>query len=166
MSDGEIQIWAGGVVLLVSAGVGVIPLALGWRVAVRRKALLARMHQTNGYLDECEIGPPVSEENFRVPYRYPIVMRYRYTVNGADLVGHRFNLDLAPWWNSLAEAYKAIGGLTVGESVIVWYDPDDPATAVLSKAPPRDLPFFRVSTTIAGILAAAGAVLMLLGSPM
>jgi hypothetical protein len=62
---------------------------------------------------------------------YTAHVRYRYQVGAAAFTGRRLRFG-APWWGeSHATAVAALGRARPGDEVAVYYNPRDPAVAVL-----------------------------------
>ncbi|MBZ0286919.1 MAG: DUF3592 domain-containing protein, partial [Anaerolineae bacterium] len=63
---------------------------------------------------------------------YPVV-QYEYTVNGQRYLGNRINVgnEVGYGWTNMAQ--RQIDGYAPGSSVAVFYDPNEPANAVLER---------------------------------
>jgi hypothetical protein len=78
--------------------------------------------------------------------------KYTYTVNGAEYRGHRERID-ARLYGTEQEARDASQRLRVGDTVDVYFDPDDPRQSVLERGVSS---LFRIIVASSG-LAALGA---------
>lgn len=90
--------------------------------------------------------------------RYAPAVRITYTYRAGDSVfrGDRVGIETVPTEANTAEGQRLLDEYPVGAAVTVYYDPDDPATAVLERDPPK------TAFTAAGRLFALGAVTLAL----
>ena len=90
---------------------------------------------------------------------YKARIEYEYTVDGVALSGDRVSFEDASR-NSGGQARAIAGRYPVGTEVAVYYDPDDPATAVLQPGTYRSN---RVLPWAGGIFAVIGIALLIGG---
>ena len=90
-------------------------------------------------------------------YRPMIV--YRYTVSGADFESRRYAFATYNVYREDEEARRVVRQYSPGAGVIVYYDPDRPANAVLNARPPR----VSVRLILVAVMLGSGMVLLFLG---
>lgn len=95
--------------------------------------------------------------------RQEMVVRitYGYRVDGEELTGNRVNLNPVPVEVDSEEGRRLLATYPVGTAVAVYYDPDDPASALLEREPsPMG---FLAGLTLLGMAAFVGLLALLLG---
>jgi hypothetical protein len=68
--------------------------------------------------------------------RAKVCARYRYTADGAKLVGERLAFT-SPVHRTLGAAERRVAALTPGKRIEVWYDPANPSDVVIERSVSR-----------------------------
>jgi hypothetical protein len=87
---------------------------------------------TSGVIEEAIDDEGNSDKSFiRKIYRYQVDLRYAYQVGKRDFVGTTANWGWTGIYGLRELAEKAAGQYTDGQSVTVYYDPEQPGNAIL-----------------------------------
>jgi hypothetical protein len=117
---------------LVCAGLGLSILATTVQSRLEARAV-ERWPTTTGLVVESGVvyvGTHHNREGRRVTYEPRV--RYEYAVDGRRYVGDRFAIE-PPGRKWREDADRLLDDVRVGMSVVVYYDPDDPADSVLER---------------------------------
>jgi hypothetical protein len=99
--------------------------------------------------------------------RYALAVRivYEYEVGGTAYTGERVGVETQPVETDSAEGQRRLRNYPVGAEVTVYYDPDDPAAAVLERDRPGSA--FAAGAALIGVgLAVAAARWLLRKRPL
>jgi hypothetical protein len=66
-------------------------------------------------------------------YSYSPHVRYTYQVIGSEFTGDKITFGFGKGYGSEAKAQQALANYPVGKQVTVYYDPENPASAVLER---------------------------------
>ncbi|MBA4379859.1 MAG: hypothetical protein C0393_04105 [Anaerolinea sp.] len=123
----------GGIFILAFAGAGVFLLIKSFKD--RKKAEASQgWPATQGQIIEARIAESTStDSDGDTSTSYSPAVEYTYSVAGQEYKGNKITFGFTQGYGNYAKAQAALARYTLGAQVTVYYDPANPADAVLER---------------------------------
>ena len=114
-----------------------------------------------GTVDSSMVREEVNREKDGLAIHYLPVVSYSYRVRGELYQNDKISFSIKEGYRSSKKAEKITQKYSLGRAVTVYYDPDDPATAVLDRSVPRNGLIWGIALAILWMVGVIGFVSIL-----
>ncbi|MFI4853747.1 MAG: DUF3592 domain-containing protein [Phycisphaerales bacterium JB065] len=141
----------------VGAGFGFLLLWVGWHTHLEYKGMAGWTEvEATIVRSGTRIVEPVIRSKERKPPNYEVDVLYTFRADHMDWVGDEIALS-SEWYDSQDEAKKASLVYRPGETITVYYNPDDPRESVIDRSQGN----WSIPYTIVGAIALVGCLSLL-----